>query len=102
MWEVTALRDLSIRNLVNQLDTVDLVLLGSEYRVSQWFINGCTRLIMRNHGPTEEEGHLLGMGYIVKIYGLRERKMSLHFTKGPGSFDSQRIVRETFPDKIFD
>jgi hypothetical protein len=54
MWEVTALRDLAIRNL-NQLGEVDMILLGSEYRVSQWFISGCTRLIMRKHGPTEEE-----------------------------------------------
>lgn len=67
MWEVKALRDLAIRNL-NQLDVVDMLLLGSEYHVSQWFITGCTRLIMRNQGPTEEEGHLLGIGFIVKKF----------------------------------
>ena len=99
MWEVKALRDLAIRNL-NQLDVVDMLLLGSEYHVSQWFITGCTRLIMRNQGPTEEEGHLLGIGFIVKIYGLRERMLSARL--GPGIFDCQRVVRETFPDKISD
>lgn len=101
MWEVTALRDLAIRSL-DRLDVVDLVLLGSEYRVSQWFITGCTKLIMRNQGPTEEEGHRLGIGFIVKIYGLRERMLQVLLTKGPGAFDCQRVVRETFPDKIFD
>ena len=101
MWEVYALRELAIRNL-NQLEVVDLILLGSQYRVSQWFITGCTKLIMRNQGPTEEEGHLLGIGFIVKIYGLRERMLSILLTKGPGAFDCQRVVRETFPDKIFE
>lgn len=101
MWEVNALRELAIRNL-NQLEVVDLILLGSQYRVSQWFITGCTKLIMRNQGPTEEEGHLLGIGFIVKIYGLRERMLSILLTKGPGAFDCQRVVRETFPDKIFE
>jgi hypothetical protein len=102
MWEVTALRDLAIRNL-NQLDMVDMILLGSKYRVSQWFITGCTKLIMRNHGPTEEEGILLGIGFVVQIYGLRERMLLLRITKGSGAcLDCQRIVRETFPDKIFD
>jgi hypothetical protein len=100
MWEVTALRDLAIRNL-NQLDVCDMILLGTEYRVSQWFINGCTKLIMRNNGPTEEEGNLLGVSVIVRIYGLRERALLLRLTKGSG-IDSQRVVRETFPDKIFD
>ena len=101
MWEVTALRDLAIRSL-NQLDVVDMILLGSEYHVSQWFINGCSRLIMRSNGPTEEEGKLLGIGFVVQIYGLRERMLSLRI-KGAGAyFDCQRAVRETFPDKIFD
>ena len=101
MWDVAALRELAIRN-INQLDVVDMILLGSEYRVSQWFITGCTKLITRNQGPTEEEGHHLGISFIVKIYGLRERMLTLLLTKGPGAFDSQRVVRETFPDRIFD
>jgi hypothetical protein len=101
MWEVSGLRDLAVRNL-NQLDVVDMILLGSQYRVSQWFITGCTKLITRNQGPTEEEGILLGIGFIVKIYGLRERMLTLLLTKGPGTFDCQRAVRESFPDKIFD
>jgi hypothetical protein len=104
MWEVTALRDLAIRNL-NQLDVVDMVLLGSAYRVSQWFISGCSKLIMRSIGPTEEEGKLLGIGFVVQIYGLRERMLALRFTRGSGNYceyECQRIVRETFPDKIFD
>jgi hypothetical protein len=102
MWEVTALRDLAIRNL-NQLDVCDLILLGCQYRVSQWFIAGCSKLIMRSNGPTEEEGNLLGIGFVVKIYGLRERMLSLRMANAPGtSFDFQRVVRETFPGKIFD
>lgn len=102
MWEFTTLRDLAIRNL-NQLDMIDMILLGSKYRVSQWFVTGCTKLIMRSCGPTEEEGNLLGMGFVVQIYGLRERMLSIRIIKGSGaSFDCQRVVRETFPDKIFD
>jgi len=105
MWEVTALRDLAIRNM-NQLDVCDMISLGSTYRVSQWFLTGCTKLIMRSHGPTEEEGNLLGMGFVVQIYGLRERWLSRIKGTMPGIMDTQRvllqIVRETFPDKIFD
>ena len=100
MWEVAALRDLAIRNL-NQLDVVDMILLGSEYHVSQWFITACTRLITRRHGPTEEEGNLLGISIVVRIYGIRERTSSLRLSGFPTS-ECQRIVRETFPDKIFD
>ena len=104
MWEVTALRDLSIRHLVNQLDAVKMILLGAEYRVSQWFIDGCTRLISRSQGPTEEEGNQLGVSLIVRIYGIRERSISLRIeriTKGSAPhLDYERAVREAFPDNI--
>lgn len=103
MWEITALRDLAIRNM-NQLDVVDMILLGSEYHVSLWFVTGCTKLIMRSYGPTEEEGNVLGIGFVVTIYGLRERMLTHRYTKGQGvgAIECQRVVRETFPDKIFD
>ena len=95
MWDVTALRELAIRNL-NLLDVIDLILLGVEHRVTQWFISGCTKLILRTHGPTEEEGHLLGMGFIVQIYGLRERMLTLRITKGSGAYyDCQRVLNIT-------
>ena len=107
MWEVTTIRDLAIRNL-NKLGEVDMILLGTEYRVSQWFINGCFRLITRNGGPTEEESNLLGIAFVVQIYGLRERMSSLRITKGSGNYQAEcqrvvpQLVRETFPDRISD
>jgi hypothetical protein len=106
MWEVTALRNLAIRNM-NKLDVCDMISLGSKYRISKWFLTGCTKLIMRSHGPTEEEGNLLGMGFVVQIYGLRERWLSLssgiRSTGGPSDESVvQQIVRKTFPDKIED
>ena len=101
MWEVTALRDLAIRNL-NKLGAVNMIIFGTKYRVSQWFITGCSRLITRQGGPTEEECNLLGIAFVVQIYGLRERMLSL---KGSGSFQSDcvaQLVRKTFPDNIFE
>jgi hypothetical protein len=104
MWEVATLRDLAIRHLVNHLDAVKLVLLGAEYRVSQWFIDGCTKLINRSQGLTEEEGNQLGVNLIVKIVGIRERMFSLRIErtiKGSAPhLDCERAVREGFPDKI--
>ena len=103
MYEVSALRDLAIRHLVNQLTPVDMMLLGSKYRVPQWFITGCTNLISRNQGPTKEEGLLLGMQLVVQIYGIRERSISFRAAGRPATqFDYQRIIRETFPDQIFE
>lgn len=109
MWEVTALRDLAIKNL-NKLDVVDMILLGNQYHVSQWFISGCFRLITRSSGPTEKESNLLGIGFVVQIYGLRERWMSTripsNLLKGTGAYQSHcehavmQLVRETFPDII--
>ena len=104
MWEVTGLRELAIRNL-NQLGAVDMILFGSKYRVSQWFVTGCTKLIARKNGPTEEECKLLGIGFVLQIYGIRERMMVVRMTKGPGAhYDTscERAVRETFPDKLSD
>jgi len=110
MWEATAIRDLAIKNL-NKLDVVDMILLGTEYRVSQWFITGCSKLIMRSCGPTEKECNLLGIGFIVQIYGLRERMLSVRFPnllKGSGAYQSHcehivaQLVQEAFPDRIFD
>jgi len=111
MWEVTALRDLAIRNM-NQLDVCDMISLGSKYRISQWFLTGCTKLIMRSHGPTEEEGNLLGMGFVVQIYGLREGWLSRNkepvWGVRPADYHQHdervvlQIVRETFPDKVED
>lgn len=103
MWEVEALRNLAIRQLVNQLDAVNMILLGSEYRVPRWFYTGCTRLITRSQGPTEAEGNLLGMHLIVQIYGIRELSLRTRANLGPGAhFDYQRAVREAFPDRICD
>jgi hypothetical protein len=101
MWEVKALRNLAIKNL-NQLDVVDMILLGSEYRISQWFMTGCARLITRNRGPTEEECNLLGIGFVIQIYGLRERMRSLRIIKGNSEGIVAQLLRETFPDKVFD
>ena len=111
MWEAKALRDLAIKYL-SKLDVVDMILLGTEYRVSQWIITGCTKLIMRSPGPTEEECNLLGIAFIVQIYGLRERIFKSFCPspttgnlnlKGPeGQLFVSRLVRETFPDRIFD
>jgi hypothetical protein len=113
MWEVTAVRDLAIKNL-NKLEVVDMILLGIEYRVSQWFIAGCSRLILRSCGPTEKECNLLGIGFVVQIYGLRERTLSIrvpsNLLKGSGAYQSHcenivvQLVREAFPDnlKMFD
>ena len=111
MWEVTAVRDLAIKNLDNRLDAVDMILLGTEYHVSQWFMTGCSKLITRSCGPTEQECSLLGIGFIVQIYGLRERMLSVripNMLKGSGAYQSHyehivaKLVQETFPDRIFD
>ena len=85
------LRDLAIRNL-NKLGEVDMILLDTQYRVSQWFINGCSRLITRNGGPTEEECNLLGIAFVVQIYGLRERMMLLSIIKGPRNYLSRQDI----------
>lgn len=102
MWEVTELRDLAIRNM-NQLNVCDMILLGTEYRVSKWLVNGCTKLIIRSHGLTEEEGNLLGMGFVVQIYGLRESTLLQRMVKGStANIECERLVRETFAHMIFD
>ena len=79
-----------------------MILLGSEYRVSHWLISGCTRLVTRKHGPTEEECNLLGIGFAVQIYGIRERMWLLRMHGSYSDSCCQRAVRETFPDKLFD
>ena len=109
MWEVTVLRDLAIENL-NNLDVVNMILLGIKYRVTQWVITGCSKLIMRSCGPTEKECNLLGIGFVVQIYGLRERMMSvvIPHMKGSRAYQPERqrivaqLVREAFPDMMFD
>lgn len=103
MWDFTALRELAIRNLVNKLDPIEMILLGSQYRISQWFIGGCTTLIRRHQGLKEEEGDRLGMRLTVQICGIRERMIHhAHANRSTIPFDYQRAVREAFPDKIVD
>jgi hypothetical protein len=103
MWEVTALRDLAIRNL-NKLDAADMILLGTKYRVPAWFITGCSRLIMAKPGPTEEDCNRLGIGFVVEIYGLREHMFeSPHRMTLKGADCQQyvqKLVQNTFPDRI--
>jgi hypothetical protein len=103
MWEVTSIRDLAIRNL-SQLDVVEMIVLGTKYRVSQWFITGCSKLITRNIGPTVEECKLLGIGFVVQIYGLRERVLTFRLPKGSKAYFDMvpQLVKDTFGDKIFD
>ena len=110
MWEVTAIRDFAIKNL-NNLGAVDMIVLGTEYRVSEWFITGCSRLIMRDCGPTEKECNSLGIAFVVQIYGLRERFLSVripNLLKGSGAYQSHcenivaQFVREAFPERISD
>jgi hypothetical protein len=104
MWEVTALRSLAISHL-NKLDTIEMILLGDEYRVLQWFVGGCTKLIVRGQGPTAEEAALLGVGLTVQIYGIRERFITFRLNNKlnpypAASFDCQRAVNEAFAEKI--
>jgi hypothetical protein len=108
MWDVTAVRDLAIKYLNKLLDVVEMILLGTEYRVSQWFITGCFRLITRSQGPTEEECNLLGISFAVQIYGLREKISSQSIPKGLANYQPEaqgivtKLVRETFSDRISD
>ncbi|KAF8802650.1 hypothetical protein BYT27DRAFT_7112035 [Phlegmacium glaucopus] len=108
MWEVTALRDLAIRHLNQLLNTVDMILYGYKYRVSQWFITGCTNLIKRGRGLTDEEGERLGVRFAIQIYEIRERsllfrlnQMPQHDGKPAAQFEYQRAV-QALSDKIFD
>ena len=102
MWELTTFRDLAIRHLGYQIDAIEMIVLGSKYRVSQWFISGCTKLIGRAQGPTEEEGNLLGMRFTVQIYGIRERLIIFRATRPTLPFDFQGAVRDAFPNEIYD
>jgi hypothetical protein len=112
MWEVTNIRNLAIKYL-NKLDEVEMILLGTQFQVTQWVITGCFKLITRSCGPTAKETNQLGIDFVVKIYGLRERILSEsgripNLPKGSGAFQSHfehnvaQLVRETFPDRIFD
>ena len=110
MWEVTAVRDLAVKNLTKLIDAVAMINLGTELHVSQWVISGCHRLIARKHGPTKEECDDLGIDFAVQIYGLREHMLTeaIPSAKGPGSREYQleyqrivtNLVREKFPDRI--
>jgi len=104
MWEVTALRDLAIKNL-NKLDAANMILLGTKYRVPAWFITGCCRLIMGKPGPTEEDCNRLGIGFVVEIYRLREQVLShrtstANFSKAEHQQYVQKLVQDAFPDRI--
>ena len=106
MWEVKGVRDLAIKNL-DKLDAIDMIILGTEYHITNWLLNGCFRLIMRNHGPTKEECNLLGIGFAVQIYGLREHRDISSFRMHQKSLKNAdclrivgKLVRETFPDRI--
>ena len=114
LWEVAVLRDLAIQHL-NKLDAVDTILIGIQFHVSQLFIAGCSKLILRNFGPTEKECNILaseGMGFVVQIYGLRERFLTetarYAKMKGSGAYQSHcenivgQYVRDTFPDQMSD
>jgi len=96
MWDVSSLRKLSIENLKPKLNAVGLILLGSDYHISPWFVNGCVTLITRIQGPTEEEGGLLGMRTTVNIYGIRERFLSSG--RPISQFDFNAALRNAFPE----
>lgn len=81
-----------------------MILFGTEYRIPAWFIIGCSRLIMRKPGPTEEECNRLGIGFVVEIYGLREKTMSHlnHVSLKAAECQQyvQKLVQDAFPDRI--
>lgn len=95
-----------------------LVVLGKEFYVSKWLLEGYTSLAMRDTLPTEEERARLGGDTAWKlaeireqIYPLRARKSQTRTPAGsygsgggymsePGRLRFEKEIRERFKDEL--
>lgn len=73
MWRFRKLRRDAIEELTNlEHNPVKQILLGREYRVERWLIDGYKDLVQREAGLTETEKKDLGDAATIKIYEGRE------------------------------
>ncbi|KAF8161492.1 hypothetical protein B0H34DRAFT_381777 [Crassisporium funariophilum] len=99
MWDIQQLRDLTIRQLgAFGMDAVTKIILGKEYHVPEWTLQGCTNLACRNTGLTIEEAEMLGMQVVLRIYEVRDATLLMR-TRVPLQ-ECQSAVQRIFHDVL--
>jgi hypothetical protein len=79
MWEFDSLRALAIDKMSARgvLTSARKIVLGRMFAVNEWFVQGCTELVTRTHGPTAAEMDDVGTDMGERIYKLREARVAV-------------------------
>jgi hypothetical protein len=72
LWGMWDIRNMAIRGLADDLDSVDRILLGQAYGVPEWLLSGCTALAERETIISGQEGRRLGPDTTARLYEVRE------------------------------
>jgi hypothetical protein len=73
MWGFSEIRERAIQEMSKtRKQPADGILLGKEYRVVQWLLNGVAELVIRDVMISEEEAEKLGLKMVLKLCGVRE------------------------------
>jgi hypothetical protein len=110
-WDVSEIRETAIQRLSTfKFDPVDKVLLATEYKVSQWLLEGYTELVMRPATLSDQDEKRLGFKAASKLYRIREKRLrdhidnyvsSYHSLNPPGSENSvMLIIRKDFKKEL--
>jgi hypothetical protein len=81
------IRDMAIQNLAKDLDSVDRILLGKAYGLSDWLLAGCKGLTEREETISGPEGRRLGPDTVAGLCQIREA--GIKASVQPGSTSSR-------------
>jgi hypothetical protein len=74
MWELSAVRELSIKELSRtNMGGVEQVLLGNEYRVPDWVIRGYNNLVRKRETLSIEDAKRLGWEETTRLLRIRDQ-----------------------------
>ncbi|KAF7966345.1 hypothetical protein HWV62_38971 [Athelia sp. TMB] len=76
LWGFQSIRALAVRQLEPIATAVDKVVLGKQFGIEEWLLDGYRALCARQDSLTEEEGERLGVRDVVRIFTSREHNES--------------------------
>jgi hypothetical protein len=115
VWGMTEIRDLAIGKLADDLGFVDKILLGQEYGVAEWLLDGCKGIAEREKSLTGSEIRLLGPETAAKLWEARETGIEARFEQAPysrfysnlyriatGRYNYEKCIRKLFTQELAD
>jgi hypothetical protein len=94
--KIRDLRDLAIPLIAQNLSSLEMIKLGTEYNIRPWLLQGYTEFVMRQETISVEDEEKLGQSRTSNLFRVRHRRLE------GLSHDVQSDIRKTFAKEFAD